>query len=258
MARIAVVDDNAGARLFAAASVRRNGHETLEIEPTCLFRVLEALHREPVDLLISDLVMPTCPGKTLIRACREDPHLKDLRILLLTAHGDVDLARFLQGMGHTHYLTKPVAAPVLSECVEHFLKGDLEIDLGWSLACKGVVAVVDDSHLSRTFHAACMRKNGFRPVPIEPTDVMGTLRALEEAKPDLLLLDLLMPAFRGDALMRALRGSSLRGLPVVMVTSYHGEDLKMMLDTTGVREVVFKPALPEELVGKVREILGVS
>lgn len=258
MARIAVVDDNAGARLFAAACVRRNGHEPQEIEPTCLFRVLEALHQDPPDLLISDLLMPTCPGQTLIRACREDPHLKDLRILLLTAHGDVDLARFLQRMGRTHYLTKPVAAPVLSECVEHFLTGDLEIDLGWSLSCKGVVAVVDDSHLSRTFHAACMRKNGYRPVSIEPTDVMGTLRALEEAQPDLLLLDLLMPAFRGDALLRALRGSSLRNLPVVLVTSYHGEDLQFMLDTTGIREVLFKPALPEELVAKVDALLGAS
>lgn len=256
MATIAVVDDNAGARLFAAAALKKAGHEVQEIEPSCLFKVLEALHPAPPDLLVSDLMMPGCPGQTLIRACREDPHLRDLKILLLTAHGDVELAHFLQSMGNTHYLTKPVAPALLSECVDHFLNGELDIDAGWSLACNGVVAVVDDSNLSRVYHSACLRKHGFRPVPIEPSDLMGTLSALEAARPNLLLLDYLMPNFRGDALLRALRGSSLRDLPVVLVTAHHGDELQLMREATDRIEILFKPALAEDLIEKVKAMLA--
>jgi len=255
MASIAVVDDNAGARLFAAAALKKAGHEVREIEPSCLFKVLEALHPAPPDLLVSDLMMPGCPGQTLIRACREDPHLRDLKILLLTAHGDVELAHFLQSMGNTHYLTKPVAPALLAECADHFLTGELEIDAGWSLACNGVVAVVDDSNLSRVYHSACLRKNGFRPVPIEPTDLMGTLAALESARPDLLLLDYLMPNFRGDALLRALRGSAgLSELPVVLVTAHHGDELQVLQAASECVEVLFKPVLAEDLIGKVKAL----
>lgn len=258
MSTIAVVDDSAGARLFAVASLKQSGHQIREIEPTCIFKVLEELHANLPDLLISDLMMPTCPGQTIIRTCREDPHLKDLKILLLTAHGDVELAHFLQAMGNTHYLTKPVPPPVLAECVDRFLTGDLEIDPGWNLACKGVVAVVDDSHLSRVYHSACLRKNGFRPIQIEPTDLMGTLRALQAAKPEMVLLDFLMPGFRGDALVRALRSNAaLVDLPVLLVTAHRGDELEDLQATDASVDLLFKPVLPVDLIAKVKSILGV-
>ena len=157
MASISVIDDSEGARLFMAAALRQGGHEVQEINPTCLYRVLEALHEAPPDLLVTDLLMPDCPGQSVIRACREDPHLKHLRILLLTAHGDRDLAHFLQSMGKVHYLAKPVSPATLQRCADLLLGDKLETDLGWDMACHGVVAVVDDSQMSRTFHAACLR-----------------------------------------------------------------------------------------------------
>lgn len=253
MAAIVVVDDNAGARLFARSSFKGSGHTVTELEPTCLFTVLQALHADPPDLLVSDLVMPTCPGQTLIRACREDVHLKDLKILLLTAHGDVRLAHFLQEMGNTHYLTKPVAPAELRACAELFLTGKLDIDPGWELACDGVVAVVDDSRLSRAFHAACLRRHGFRPLEIEPRSLVDTVSALEQAAPQLLLLDFLMPQFRGDALVRALQGSaSLRDLPVILVTAHRGDEIEALPGLMPLVEVLHKPTLPETLVRRVR------
>lgn len=257
MATIVVIDDNAGARLFASACFKGSGHTVRELEPTCLFAVLQALHDAPPDLLISDLMMPGCPGQTLIRVCREDPHLKELKILLLTAHGDVQLAHFLQTMGNTHYLTKPVAPAVLRECAETFLSGELKVDPGWALACEGVVAVVDDSRLSRAFHAACLRKKGFRPVEIEPTTLLETIHALEDAGPQLLLLDYLMPNFHGDTLIRALRGSAtLAELPILLITAHHGDTVQAVAQRMDRVEVLHKPVQPEVLMEKVQEVLG--
>ena len=260
MARIAVVDDQPSARLFAAACLKQGGHEVQELQPTCLYEVLGALHGNPPDLLLTDLVMPGCPGMTLIRACREDAHLKNLKILLLTSHGDRKLARFLQSLGNIHYLSKPVAPQELTECVECFLDGNLEVDLGWSLDCQGVVAVVDDSHLSRLFHMNCLRRNGFKPLEIIPDNLTSVLKTLEQTKPDALLLDFLMPNFRGDALIRALRASPtmiLRELPILLVTAHHPDDATGLGPQVEHVDVLFKPLLPEDLVAKVQELLRV-
>ena len=257
MATIAVVDDNPGARLFVTAALGRGGHTVREIEPTCLYKVLGDLHENVPDLLVADLFMPNCPGMTLIRACREDAHLKQLRIVLLTAHGDTQLGLFLQAMGNIHYLAKPVSPQELAECVEHLLQNDLETDPGWSLACEGVVAVVDDSQLSRAFHAACLRKEGYRAVQIPPTELLETVLAIEAAKPGLLMVDFLMPRFRGDALIRAIRGrESLRNVPILLITAHRSDELKDLLSPVGGVDVLFKPITPGDLMGRVRVLMA--
>lgn len=257
MPNIAVIDDSAGARRFMAAALTSRGHEVQELEPTCLFKVLSALHDAPPDLMVTDLMMPGCPGQTLIRACREDAHLKHLRILLLTAHADERIARFIQSMGNIHYLAKPVSPTVLQTCVDQLLDQNAETNLAWSIACDGVVAVVDDSQMSRAFHAACLRKQGFRPVQVEPTDLLETVVALEAVHPDLLLVDFLMPHFRGDALIRAIRGrESLRNVPVLVITASRSDDVINQLLPIGDVAVAFKPISPEDLVIHVRSIIG--
>ena len=257
MATIVVVDDNAGARHFLAAALKQGGHTVRVVEPTCLFAILEVLHPNPPDLLVMDLVMPGCPGQTLIRVCREDLHLKQLRILLITAHGDDNLARFIQHMGNIHYLAKPVSPAVLLECVELLLNQDQETDPGWAMACNGVVAIVDDSRMSRAFHTACLRKAGYRGAPVEPTELLATAQAIEATEPDLLLVDFLMPNFRGDALIRAIRGrEALRDVPVLVVTAHREEEVMTLLTPLGGVEIAFKPIAPQELVERVRAILA--
>jgi DNA-binding response OmpR family regulator len=259
MASILVVDGNPGARRFATVALQRAGHQAQELEPTCLYAVLESLHRSLPDLLLMDLMMPGCPGQTLIRACREDAHLKHLRILLLTSYGDIRLAQFLQAMGNIHYVPKPVSPTDLVACVDHLLNPAMETDPGWALACSGIVAVVDDSNLSRLFHAACLRKRGFRPVQIEPTDLLETVLAIEEARPDLLLVDYLMPRFNGDALIRAIRGRAfLRDVPILVATAHHSDELIAQLLPIGGVEIMFKPFAAAELIDRVVDILGVG
>ena len=257
MPSIMVVDDNPGARQFLAASLKPLGLEVRVVEPTCLFEVFEALHAQPPDLLVTDLVMPGCPGQTLVRLCREDPHLRHVKIIVLTAHGSEELGRYLQAMGNVHYLAKPISPAILAGCAERFLEGTLNPDPGWSLACKGVVAVLDDSRLSRAFHGSVLRKHGFRPVEIEPTDLVGTRKALEQAAPDLILLDFLMPNFNGDALLRVIQATEeLRQVPVIMVTAHQNPDDEMRLGMMHGVEVLMKPVSADDLIARVRAVLG--
>ena len=123
MARIAIVDDSRLARVFAAAALRARGHEVVEVEPESLFRVLAVLREAPVDLLLLDLLMPNCPGESLVRACREDPALNTLPVLVLSAHRDDDALRRMQQQGLSGFLLKPLDAAALVAKVQETLAG---------------------------------------------------------------------------------------------------------------------------------------
>ncbi len=259
MARIMVVDNNPTARLFVANSLKPLGHDVEMVEPSCLFQVFKAVHENPPDLLITDLAMPACPGLTLLRMCVEDGHLDKVRIIVLTSDGDPDLAQFMQKCGRIHYVPKPVSPAVLARDVARLLEGTLELDPGWDLACKGVVAVVDDSRMARTYHATCLRKFGFRPVEVEPAELLATRRALEEIRPDLVMLDYAMPAFNGDALLRAIRATeSMKETPVLVVTSHQEADLEGRLENFLGVGIASKPLSVDHLHLRVKEILATT
>lgn len=123
MVRIAIVDDSRLARVFVAGVLRARGHEVVEVEPTSLFTVLKVLRDDPVDLLAMDLLMPSCPGESLVRACREDPALVNLPVLLLSAHRDDEALLRMQSQGISGFLLKPLDPAVLVAKVEEVLAG---------------------------------------------------------------------------------------------------------------------------------------
>ena len=123
MARIAIVDDSRLVRAFAAGALRAQGHETVEVAPTSLFEVLKVLRESPVDLLIVDFLMPECPGESLVRAVREDAALRDLPILVVSAHRDDNLLQTVQQLGISGFLLKPVDAATLAAKVTEAISG---------------------------------------------------------------------------------------------------------------------------------------
>jgi len=113
MPRIAIVDDSRLVRTFNAAALHSQGYETVKVEPTSLLEVLNALRETPVDLLVADLLMPDCPGESLVRACREDAVLRDLPVLIVSAHRDDASLLRMQQMGISGFLLKPVHSSAL-------------------------------------------------------------------------------------------------------------------------------------------------
>ena len=74
---------------------------------------LEAIRREPPQLVLLDLMLPGLDGLTVCRRVREDPTLADVRILMLTAKSEnEDVVRGLE-LGADDYVTKPFSREVL-------------------------------------------------------------------------------------------------------------------------------------------------
>lgn len=107
MARILVVDDDAGVRSFLVGALAKAGHEVTGAEDG--ETGLAALARQDFELLLTDLKMPGMDGLTLLtRAKAEQP---ELEVIVLTAHGSVDTAVAAMKAGAFEYLTKPLESP---------------------------------------------------------------------------------------------------------------------------------------------------
>jgi len=124
MARIAIVDDSRLARTYSATCLRKAGHEVVEIDPFSIFDVLKNLREDPPELLLMDYLMPGCPGASLVRACREDPTLKEIPILVITAHHDEAVQERLARMGSLSFLHKPFEPQALQDEAERLLAGE--------------------------------------------------------------------------------------------------------------------------------------
>lgn len=59
------------------------------------------------DLVLLDLMIPGCDGFEVLRRIREDPHCRDLRVLILTAKGREVDRRKADELGVDDFMTKP-------------------------------------------------------------------------------------------------------------------------------------------------------
>ncbi len=103
--RILVVDDSATARAFAKAALARLGLQVAEASSGP--EALAILRAHPIDLVITDVVMPDMDGYELVRLIRKDPRTSTIPVLLLTSRGDVadKVAGFEAGADD--YVVKP-------------------------------------------------------------------------------------------------------------------------------------------------------
>ena len=90
------------------------------MEPGSLYDVLAALHAHRPALVITDYEMPACNGESLLRALREDAALRDLPVIVLSAHREADLVARLSRWNLAAYVLKPIRPEELVEKVQRF------------------------------------------------------------------------------------------------------------------------------------------
>jgi two-component system, OmpR family, alkaline phosphatase synthesis response regulator PhoP len=117
-----------------------------------------------------------------------------------------------------------------------------------------LVAIVEDEEDIRAVVGAALKKDRFRVV--EFADGRSFLAWLRLGKPDLVVLDLMLPDIDGFAVCRAVRGdSALSALPVIMLTARAQEADRVLGLELGADDYVVKPFSPRELVARVKAVL---
>ena len=112
------------------------------------------------------------------------------------------------------------------------------------------VLVVDDSKTELMFMTDLLQKNGFAVRTAENAD--DAFRRLAEEKPDLILMDVVMPGQNGFQLTRAISRDPLYSdVPIIMCTSKNQETDRVWAMRQGARDYVTKPVDGKELLSKI-------
>lgn len=113
---------------------------------------------------------------------------------------------------------------------------------------KGRVLVVDDDLALAEMLGIVLRGEGFDPSFVG--DGGRALAAFRDVRPDVVLLDLMLPGLSGIDVCRAIRAES--GVPIIMLTAKSDTvDVVLGLES-GADDYVVKPFKPKELVARVR------
>ena len=116
------------------------------------------------------------------------------------------------------------------------------------------ILVVEDDGETRRLLVRLLRENGHRATGV--ADGREMWQALETAAPDLLLLDLMLPAVPGLDLLRTLRGHERwAALPVVVVTARGGVGDRTRGLELGADDYVAKPFDRRELLARIAAVL---
>ncbi len=116
------------------------------------------------------------------------------------------------------------------------------------------ILVVEDDESLRTLMEYNFGKEGFDIVTAR--DGEEALLKVEESKPDLVILDWMLPNVSGIEVCRRLRSKpETQGLPVIMLTARAEESDRVRGLDTGADDYVVKPFSMEELVARIRAVL---
>jgi CheY-like chemotaxis protein len=164
-------------------------------------RMARELHPAAVTL---DIAMPDLDGWTVLAAIKGDPDLVDLPVVLMTI---VDEKKRGYALGATDYLVKPVDRERL-------------VDVLHALCSSGAgrLLIVDDDDIGRRQMRTTLEQRGWTVT--EATDGRDALTRLSEARPDAIILDLMMPEMDGFEFLEEMRrAAEWRDIPIVVVTA---------------------------------------
>ena len=114
-----------------------------------------------------------------------------------------------------------------------------------------LIAIVEDDPEIRSLCAGFLAREGFTAVPCADASALDALMA--ERRPDLILLDVMMPGEDGLSVCRRL--AAALGPPVILVTA-KGDDIDKIVGLEiGADDYLPKPFNPRELIARVRAVL---
>jgi len=114
------------------------------------------------------------------------------------------------------------------------------------------ILLVDDSKTELHVLSELLRKHGYAVRTAESGD--EALKRLAEDRPDLILMDVVMPGQNGFQLTRTItRDPRYVGLPVIMCTSKNQETDRVWGMRQGARDYVVKPVQADDLIAKIKK-----
>jgi two-component system NtrC family sensor kinase len=237
---VLVIDDDATARELISDHLKAGGFSVVTaaggVEGIKLAKELQ-----PTAITL-DVMMPDLDGWSVLAALRQNPELADIPVIMVSI---VDDKRRGIALGAAGYLTKPIDRERLHKLVRRFQ----------SPRRATRVLMVEDDAVQRQRMLGWLERPQW--IVREAANGREALVLLREEKPDVILLDLMMPEMDGFEVVAALQGDKdWRDIPVIVITSLDLDAKDRERLNSGVQSVLVKEKFrPEDLVEHIRRLV---
>ncbi len=266
---VLVVDDNATNRRILHEMLSHWGMRPVTVDgaQAALLALQQArLEGRPFRLMLTDANMPEMDGFDLAARIKEEPHYKDMLIMLLSSSGFRGDSSRCRDLGLAAYLTKPVKQSLLLDAVMMSL-GDKEAPAGQarlitrhSIAqnrSRYSVLLAEDNIINQKLAVKILENRGHRVTVVENGEEV--LDALEKGPFDLILMDVQMPMMDGFQATREIRRREVATKahqPIVAMTAHAMVGDREKCLEAGMDGYISKPLKPLDLLRTIDEILA--
>ena len=113
-----------------------------------------------------------------------------------------------------------------------------------------IILVVEDSATTRKVISITLSRHGYRV--IEAADGLEALSKISEERPDLIMLDVILPKMDGYKILSIIKGNKeFKEIPVIMLTSKDGFINKMKGKMAGSSAYLTKPFDPDKMITEI-------
>ncbi|HEX9791610.1 MAG TPA: response regulator [Kiloniellales bacterium] len=157
------------------------------------------------DLITLDIIMPDKDGWSVLKALKSTPELSSIPVVVVTVLGDRDLGFAL---GAADFVTKPLDNAKIESVLRKYWRDQDHAQ---------VLIVEDDANMRGLLRRLLQRQGWTVAEAVNGQEALEKLRAL---RPQLVLLDLVMPQINGFEVMEAMRrDKELKDIPIIVVTA---------------------------------------
>jgi|GEM_PF-345229 len=203
---------------------------------------LEGMLDVKPELVLMDVIMPVMDGLEAYKNMKELDYFKDIEVIFLSSLDDFALR--LRGEESPRLLKKPFDAEEVKAVInDYFYKKDHNQE-------KGTLLIVDDMEENLDI-AECILEGDYHI--LKAFDGYKALELARDHKPDLILLDVMMPGMSGyETIEQLKKDPDLSSIPVIFLTANSETQDEVMGLQMGAVDYILKPIVPEVMITRVK------
>jgi DNA-binding response OmpR family regulator len=266
MKTVLIVEDDS--RIVAALEIRFKaaGYHTLTAGDAAA-GLSKALRHQP-DLILLDISLPAGDGLQLGEKLKRRPETRRIPVIFVTANKDPDLRAKVMDLGAAGLFEKPYDATELLAVAGHALGEtgtfrrpiarftvleEETVRQASKSAAQKILIIEDDLKIAK---ALALRLNAAGYEATAAHDALTGVKTAVELRPDLVLLDISMPAGDGFAVAEKLQRLLPTPVPLIFLTASKQIGLRQRAEKLGAVGYFEKPYHAEDLLTAVHEQLN--
>ena len=200
---ILIIDDDPTVSELMKRQLLKEGYKVV-IAPNGKEGISLARDLKP-DVITLDILMPEMDGWSVLRTLKADPEVSNIPVIMASI---LDEKNKGFSLGAADFLSKPIQKEYLMKSIRNLI-GDKE---------NLKICLIEDDESLRFTIKEILEKQNVQIMEAENGKVGMDILQNEEIKPDLILLDLMMPVMNGFEFLKAIRETELNSIPILVLT----------------------------------------